>query len=527
MLAIGNWGNGDADKDKILTDIADDQLDVVSRGFLGLTVACARCHDHKFDPISQADYYGLAGIFFSTHILPELTPKGAGETIMRVPLASDAELERRKEHARRVDELETQLAEESRARSIAFARSLRPEAARYLMALYDYEQSSDSSLDDFAAARGLHAYALRRLSESLGAAGYATMATPVTAILGDAAVHAWKGPGDTPSLTVNTADEPKQLLTFRLPARSASVHPGPSSGVVVAWSSPVEARVRVAGRLADGDPAGGDGVAWAVDHRSAGGLRQLAAGDIPNGGSADLSGDRLASIAVRPGDRIELVVLPKGSHTCDTTNLQWSIIEQDGPASWVLAADIVDDPVASNPHADRLGHDATWHFQETPDTTRPAFDADRVLARRRMAKGDRRRRGPGSRRPGRRRLRRPIRPRRRVRPVPPPPPRRRGRPAGRRPRGPGRAPRRARIAKIRHTTAPGIRQRRPGGRACRRAPTPGSTTSTSTTGAATTASARSSPATSRRSWPATTSRRSPRAAAVPNSPTGSPRPRTR
>ncbi len=51
MLAIGNWGNGDADKDKILTDIADDQVDVISRGVMGLTVGCARCHDHKFDPI--------------------------------------------------------------------------------------------------------------------------------------------------------------------------------------------------------------------------------------------------------------------------------------------------------------------------------------------------------------------------------------------------------------------------------------------------------------------------------------------
>src|SRR5262249_48290450 len=52
LLAIGNWGGGDADKEKLLTDIADDQVDVVSRAFMGLTVACARCHHHKFDPIS-------------------------------------------------------------------------------------------------------------------------------------------------------------------------------------------------------------------------------------------------------------------------------------------------------------------------------------------------------------------------------------------------------------------------------------------------------------------------------------------
>lgn len=47
-------------------DLADEQVDVTTQAFLGLTVACARCHDHKFDPISQRDYYALAGIFRST-----------------------------------------------------------------------------------------------------------------------------------------------------------------------------------------------------------------------------------------------------------------------------------------------------------------------------------------------------------------------------------------------------------------------------------------------------------------------------
>jgi hypothetical protein len=47
-------------------DIIDDRIDVVSRGLLGLTVTCARCHDHKFDPIPQKDYYSLAGVFASS-----------------------------------------------------------------------------------------------------------------------------------------------------------------------------------------------------------------------------------------------------------------------------------------------------------------------------------------------------------------------------------------------------------------------------------------------------------------------------
>ena len=47
-------------------DVIDDQIDVITRGFLGLTVSCARCHDHKFDPVPTADYYSLYGIFASS-----------------------------------------------------------------------------------------------------------------------------------------------------------------------------------------------------------------------------------------------------------------------------------------------------------------------------------------------------------------------------------------------------------------------------------------------------------------------------
>jgi len=54
-------------------DIIDDRIDVVSRGLLGMTVACARCHDHKFDPIPTADYYSLYGVFQSS-IEPDVPP---------------------------------------------------------------------------------------------------------------------------------------------------------------------------------------------------------------------------------------------------------------------------------------------------------------------------------------------------------------------------------------------------------------------------------------------------------------------
>lgn len=60
---------------KLQMDVVDEQLDTVGRAFMGLTLGCARCHDHKFDPISAADYYSLAGIFMSTRVVDRYEPK--------------------------------------------------------------------------------------------------------------------------------------------------------------------------------------------------------------------------------------------------------------------------------------------------------------------------------------------------------------------------------------------------------------------------------------------------------------------
>jgi hypothetical protein len=66
FLAIGTKSHNERSPLQFRLDLADEQIDAVSQGMLGLTVACARCHDHKFDPIPQKDYYALAGIFIST-----------------------------------------------------------------------------------------------------------------------------------------------------------------------------------------------------------------------------------------------------------------------------------------------------------------------------------------------------------------------------------------------------------------------------------------------------------------------------
>ena len=59
-------------------DIVDEQLDTLGKSFLGLTIGCARCHDHKFDPIPTQDYYALAGVFASCKMVNR-TPGGEVE----------------------------------------------------------------------------------------------------------------------------------------------------------------------------------------------------------------------------------------------------------------------------------------------------------------------------------------------------------------------------------------------------------------------------------------------------------------
>ena len=66
FLSIGPKVLAETDQPKMRMDIIDEQIDAVGRVFLGLTLGCARCHDHKFDPVQTADYYGLAGVFKST-----------------------------------------------------------------------------------------------------------------------------------------------------------------------------------------------------------------------------------------------------------------------------------------------------------------------------------------------------------------------------------------------------------------------------------------------------------------------------
>ncbi|MGE3175648.1 MAG: DUF1553 domain-containing protein [Planctomycetota bacterium] len=72
FLALGPRMLAEQDKEKLVLDTVDEQLDLYGRTFLGITMGCARCHDHKFDPVPTRDYYALAGIFKSTRAFENL-----------------------------------------------------------------------------------------------------------------------------------------------------------------------------------------------------------------------------------------------------------------------------------------------------------------------------------------------------------------------------------------------------------------------------------------------------------------------
>ncbi|MCE9566171.1 MAG: PSD1 and planctomycete cytochrome C domain-containing protein [Planctomycetes bacterium] len=102
FLALGPKVLAEPDEKKMEFDIVDEQIDTLGKTVMGLTLGCARCHDHKFDPVSTADYYGLAGVFISTKTM---------ETFKKVArwhensLATPADLKRKADHDAEVAKL--------------------------------------------------------------------------------------------------------------------------------------------------------------------------------------------------------------------------------------------------------------------------------------------------------------------------------------------------------------------------------------------------------------------------------------
>lgn len=128
LPALGYFGLGaqyykNSDAAKAAADELDDRIDTLTRGFLGLTVSCARCHDHKFDPIPQQDYYSLAGIFQSSRL-------------HNAPLVPQPEVDAYQENQKQIKDVEKAIAETIAAQGPRIREAAVDRIADYMIAAW-------------------------------------------------------------------------------------------------------------------------------------------------------------------------------------------------------------------------------------------------------------------------------------------------------------------------------------------------------------------------------------------------------
>jgi hypothetical protein len=296
-----------------------DRAETTSTVWLGLTVGCARCHDHKYDAVTMRDYYALYGIFDSTKFaFPGCEAKQPPRDL--VPLLPPSEWERvvkpYREELARLDRGIQSAAGEQRGHAqdvqAAFVKS------RHVLSRGEIPDGGDKTFDGGPAPIDVKAGEIILLSvlplmshgadttlvefELTEVGGRARKWNATEDLVGDllagnphadghgdkdvwwffdlrnqpmllpesvrdvagkAGLHAWRN-GDTPSVLVNSTTADVTAWT-RLPARSLFVHPTQDGNVGLAWLSPMTGKVTIKGRIKDAHPGGPDGVGWVLE----------------------------------------------------------------------------------------------------------------------------------------------------------------------------------------------------------------------------------------------------------------------
>ena len=149
FLTLGAKVLAEQDVDKMVIDIVDEQVNVIGRAFLAEPIGCARCHDHKFDPIPTADYYAMAGILRSTQTMED--DRNVGRWVER-PLADEETVARYEAAQELVEEAREAVDELVDEQNERLRRPRREALARYLLAAEEaYPAWGD---DDAAQDRG-------------------------------------------------------------------------------------------------------------------------------------------------------------------------------------------------------------------------------------------------------------------------------------------------------------------------------------------------------------------------------------
>ena len=133
FLNLGAKVLAEPDKEKLTMDVVDEQIDVMGRAFMGLTLGCARCHDHKFDPVPTEDYYALAAIFKSTQSF-SADRIGALSTAYEAPMGSLDDFAAIKSSERILKDQRAAVSKAESAAITALRKEVREHAVEYLMA---------------------------------------------------------------------------------------------------------------------------------------------------------------------------------------------------------------------------------------------------------------------------------------------------------------------------------------------------------------------------------------------------------
>jgi hypothetical protein len=146
FLAVGPKPLVQQDKVKMKYDVVDEQIDVTSKAFLGLTIACSRCHDHKFDPIATKDYYSMASIFASIQNFESLDPKQTVSKVHFEPLVPEEIYQRYKRHQDKIRAASQTMRSINEVAMFEHILSTRgPRLADYMVAAHEvYEKGADA-----------------------------------------------------------------------------------------------------------------------------------------------------------------------------------------------------------------------------------------------------------------------------------------------------------------------------------------------------------------------------------------------
>jgi hypothetical protein len=297
----------------------EDGIDTLGKALLGLTIGCARCHDHKYDPISARDYYALYGIFESTRF-PFPGCEHTQQPRDMVPLVPPAEWARTvKPYQEKLAKLDASLVA-ARGEQVEHTQQVQAQfvKARNVLSTGEIADGGEKGFDGgrevevkegeviFLSVTPLKNHGADTTLTELEVAevggmkrvwnapndlvpdllagnphadshgnkhvwwlidtrtGPTLLPEPVKDTNGKPGLHAWRN-GDTPSVVVNSTGQEIGAWT-KLPSKTLFTHPSPNGNVGLVWVSPVSGKVTVKGRLKDAHPGGPDGVGWVLEH---------------------------------------------------------------------------------------------------------------------------------------------------------------------------------------------------------------------------------------------------------------------